>query len=825
MPEHIFVLGTEKSKPYTGRGVPVKTRRMSRDPAAHSAFLQRQFNNAWTTATATGEATTAIAFTQREGVYLNVVSAADHPLNLDSLENRQIGIRLRTVHAEVRDGHRLIIATIFLPHSARASFLKKLNEYATTLTKKGGVRHAALLANIDDIVTATLRSFWPPSDQARIPDDQPSWCEIWLDLLAPTQAEEVESEARAIAEGLGVPLADRRIVFPERLVLLAQANRIQLEAFVAANSRIAEFRLAYEPAGFWTSESARDQAAWATNLAQRLEPASVNAPAVCVLDTGVTQAHPLLAPVCAPSDCLSVNPTWGTNDRSGHGTAMAGLAAHGRLEPLLADSSPIRSTHWIESVKLLPPAGHAATREDLYGDITSRAVSQIEITQPQRARAFCMAVSSETPPDQGKPTSWSARIDALAAGASDEQHRLFVLAAGNVPEALHSSYPASNQTQQISDPGQAWNALTVGAYTAHDRFPSATFPGHQLLATPGSLSPYSATGLSWQQSQWPNKPDIVMEGGNLLRAPGGHIVGHDDLDLLTAYYQPLIRTFTTTCMTSAACAQAANLAARVQAAYPTAWPETIRGLLVHSASWTDSMRAEFLDGNRRGDYRRLLQTVGFGVPDQAKAIACGRNSLTLVAERSIQPYCKNGSEYKTNEMHLHELPWPKAALQALASTARATVRVTLSYFTEPNPSERGWKSRYRYQGYGLRFALNRAGQSTGEFIGTINQAIMEDEDDGGENAGSVGDDRWLIGTQARHRGSLHADIWHGTAADVADCNFLAVYPVIGWWRERPHLGRVDSQARYSLIVSITTDDQAVDIYTPVKVQVETQIVV
>ena len=167
---------------------------------------------------------------------------------------------------------------------------------------------------------------------------------------------------------------------------------------------------------------------------------------------------------------------------------------------------------------------------------------------------------------------------------------------------------------------------------------------------------------------------------------------------------------------------------------------------------------------------------------------------------------------------------PKAALQTLPPTARATVRVTLSYVTEPNPSDRDWKTRYRYQGFGLRFALNRPGQATSTVVATVNRAMMEN-DDAAVATPAVPDDRWLIGTQNRHRGSIHADIWEGTAADVAACNDLAVYPVISWWKERPHLGRGDRQARYALIVSIITDDQTVDIYTPVKVQVATQIVV
>ena len=41
--------------------------------------------------------------------------------------------------------------------------------------------------------------------------------------------------------------------------------------------------------------------------------------------------------------------------------------------------------------------------------------------------------------------------------------------------------------------------------------------------------------------------------------------------------------------TSPATALASRMAARLISAYPDYWPETIRGLMVHSARWTPAM--------------------------------------------------------------------------------------------------------------------------------------------------------------------------------------------------------------------------------------------
>ena len=75
---------------------------------------------------------------------------------------------------------------------------------------------------------------------------------------------------------------------------------------------------------------------------------------------------------------------------------------------------------------------------------------------------------------------------------------------------------------------------------------------------------------------------------------------------------------------------------------------------------------------------------------------------------------------------------------------------------------------------------------------------------------------WLIGTRGCHRGSLHSDIWRGTAADLASRGVIAVYPTSGWWKTRPALERYDKAARYTLVVSIRAPEVDVDLYTEVE---------
>jgi hypothetical protein len=171
-------------------------------------------------------------------------------------------------------------------------------------------------------------------------------------------------------------------------------------------------------------------------------------------------------------------------------------------------------------------------------------------------------------------------------------------------------------------------------------------------------------------------------------------------------------------------------------------------------------------------------------------------------------------------MNLHQLPWPLAALESLAEK-QVEMRVTLSYFIEPNPSRRGYRSRYSYESHGLRFEVKRPHESEADFRARINAAARDEE--GTVSGGS--DPGWLIGKQGRHKGSLHSDIWCGSAVDLASRGVLAVYPSLGWWKTRPRLQRYDNTARYCLIVSIRAPETEVDLYTEVANQITVPVTV
>lgn len=86
------------------------------------------------------------------------------------------------------------------------------------------------------------------------------------------------------------------------------------------------------------------------------------------------------------------------------------------------------------------------------------------------------------------------------------------------------------------------------------------------------------------------------------------------------------------------------------------------------------------------------------------------------------------------------------------------------------------------------------------------------------------DTGWLFGTKQHEApGSLHTDIWEGTAADLAAKGHIAVYPVSGWWKHQGKYDQSDKGVDYSLIVSIEAPEVDIDLWTPITNQISTHI--
>jgi hypothetical protein len=79
--------------------------------------------------------------------------------------------------------------------------------------------------------------------------------------------------------------------------------------------------------------------------------------------------------------------------------------------------------------------------------------------------------------------------------------------------------------------------------------------------------------------------------------------------------------------------------------------------------------------------------------------------------------------------------------------------------------------------------------------------------------------KWELGVAGPTNGSIHSNTWFGSAAELANRGHIAIHPTLGWWRTRPAERRYEQRVHYSLIVTISTQNVDVDIYTPVAHQI------
>lgn len=809
------------SSPATGGGgkqIP------SRDRVAHGGGLLGKLRQLTPVLSEAAEQQRQLGVEEGFGLQIEFESFPDVELAFESLARERSGIELRNVR---QDSHKTF-ATVFVPDGKLTFFEKLITDYLDdSKDKKNGPAHSKLLNAISEIRAATLEALWTDSPETMpIEDNEQLWWEVWLPKRNDRQG--IVNQFRETATGLNFRIAPGELSFPERSVLLVYGSVGQMKRSMMTLNSIAELRRAKETAEFFDALTPEEQPQWIDELNARLTfPADgEDAPYVCLLDTGVNNGHPLLQQAIANADKHSVEPAWGVNDGEGHGTEMAGLALLGNLTEALSIQMPVRVSHRLESVKLLPADGANGGDATLHGYLTSEAVDRPTVTEPHRKRVFSMAITARDNRDRGRPSAWSATIDRLAydADTHGEAPKLFVISAGNIKDPnAWMEYPHSNGSDGIHDPAQAWNAVTVGAMTNLTRITEADAEHYAPIAEVGGLSPFSTTSQTWQ-AHWPLKPDVVFEGGNVAK-DGLGAAWMPSLSLLTTNANPVERLLTTSNATSAASALCARMAAQLMARYPNLWPESVRGLIVQSAQWTEAMKRMFLPargGPTKAQTTELVRHCGFGEPNLDRALWSADNSLTMICEEFLHPFKRDkGKEPQLRDMNLHQLPWPLAELESLGET-QVEMRVTLSYFIEPNPSARGVTSRYRYESHGLRFDVKRPLESESAFRARINAAARDDEE---RLNSSDNDPNWIIGKKNRHKGSLHSDIWSGSAADLASRGAIAIYPSLGWWKTRPALERYDQRIRYSLIISISAPDIDVDLYTPIANQISVPIVI
>ena len=441
------------------------------------------------------------------GTVIQIVGEAAHPLQYESLESTTGIVLLNSRKILTRDSqgveNEVPAATVFVKHGSLIYFTKRVKDYAEKTTRAGAPRNEPLIANISSIGLAAIEAYW--TSEQPLPDpDVETWWEVWV-----RRGESEEKRQRfndavlAEAQRHGMEVNPLSLRLPEHTVFLIKATRTALANAIVILNFTSELRPPTRTAAFFMAEPKLDQVVRIDELKSRVQLTEKPTAAVCVLDTGVNRGHPLLEDVLPEEHQDTVDNEWGKDDfhikepglnPSGHGTAMAGLAIYGDLTEILASSTPVLLKHALESVKILPRVG--SNKPEHYGPVTQQGMAIAETNASDRQRVFCLAVTAVDSPDfreTGKPSAWSSALDSYASGALDEtQKRLICVSAGNVFLKAPSDYPNLNKVSPPEDPAQAWNVLSVGAYTDKDTVRDAAgnlVEGLQPIALRGGLSP------------------------------------------------------------------------------------------------------------------------------------------------------------------------------------------------------------------------------------------------------------------------------------------------------------------------------------------------
>nr|WP_301273356.1 S8 family peptidase [Acetobacter okinawensis] len=661
--------------------------------------------------------------------------------------------------------------------------LTNLDEYVDW--RQGRRPHNFLLFETAERFDRSILADYWTDDEAHLPlaAAKAEW-EIWT-------RRNLDTAFLSAAEEIGVDFEGGVTRFVDVDVRTVIGTRRDVERLIEESAAVVELRGANSlvPPAEIVSETAR--ARGVVTATERIQPAEQGAPVVTLLDTGVNRRNPLLSASLPASRCHVAASGWNVNDTDGHGTKMAGVALYGDLGHILNGSGKVTLDIALESVVVSAPGNptRLPAREAL-----ATAVDIVE--QVNLPRIFCLAATAVGEAEDGRPTSTSATLDALAYG-DGQSTRLICTAVGNVQTSgarpyRVSQYATQNIDHGVQSPAQALNALSVGAIT--NKCSTKT-----LLAPQGGLSPTSRTTRAWQVTH-PRKPDIVMEGGNHFINVGGRTSIPHIPDMVTTTSRDLARLVTVTGETSAATAAAARLACRTRARYPLMRAETIRALMINSARWTDEMeklRLEHLATGLSNSHaaEQVLKCFGWGIPDEERLFWSADDALTMVIEDTLRPFELVKSYVRMAEMKSFRLPWPDQALKELGATP-VEMRCTLSYFVEPDPVEFAQGRRELYASHRLKFDLKRHGETDDQALGRFNREVEAEP-------GSADDAGWVLGPKLRARGSLQQDIWKGPAYQLRERDLLMVAPNRGWWARRTHR-RYDRDVQFSLVVTITT---------------------
>lgn len=457
-----------------------------------------------------------------------------------------------------------------------------------------------------------------------------------------------------------------------------------------------------------------------------------NAPLVAVLDSGIAEGHPLLAPALGDAQGFLL-PDKASHDDNGHGTIVAGIALYGEVEACA------QAKEFIPQLRLLSGRvlDHKAESDARFiENIVEEAVRYFH--ENYGCRVFNLSYGNLNKPYLGGRVGGLAyTLDRLAR----ELDVLFVVPTGNfldIPiEWLKNEYPhyLFRDEAKLVDPAPALNVLTIGSLARWDRSAKAWRWPHDLPENPiaqrDQPSSFTRCGCSIKGAI---KPELVAYGGNQAIDPrGGHISDRWLGELSTDKDFAEGRLLSERAGTSFAAPHVAHAAARLLTEVPNASMNLLRALLIANGRIPAASHDLF-----RGEEDQLAQVVGYGMVDVSNLYRSTEEQVILIAESAIID----------KHHHFYEVPIPESFYNSGKKSRRREITVALAHC----PPVR--TTRLDYKASRFQFRLVEA-KTLEDAVAAFDKATVDEV----ESIKEIDCNKTTYGAQKRAYGTVQASTW------------------------------------------------------------------
>jgi hypothetical protein len=553
-------------------------------------------------------------------------------------------------------------------------------------------------------------------------------------------------------------------------------------------------------------------------------PPADDAPAVCVIDSGIQEEHILIAPAIDAPTSHCFLPSVATNDvgdfvePNGHGTRVAGAVLYG--ETVAADGQP-QLPFWIQNARVLDEDN--GMPYELFPPELIRTVVEKYHEGPRHTRIFNHSINATSYCRVKHMSAWAAEMDLLCA----QYDILIIQAAGNlrlsripphvgIIEHLIAGRPYPlyllEASSRVANPAQSLQALTVGSI-AYGHFVSGDWVTFAI--NPSDPSAFSRSGLGiWNVI----KPEVVEFGGDAIHTnnvppdiQGGGLIDLACPELVRSTLLPGPLSSRDEPGTSFAAPKVSRIAARLQELLSDEPALLYRALIVQSARWPTwaqdllNQLRETPRDQREELYSQVLmviRTIGYGLPDEERATGNTHYRSTFITSGDRSIHAGDG--------HIYQVPIP-AELRRTVDEFDIRIDVTLSYAAQPRRTRRNLR---HYMSTWVDWKSSRLWEELDSFRDRAlkNQETADDLMEGSTLPWTLQTqtDAGLVRGVRRNTGTVQKDWAVVKSNDLPDQFCIAVVGHQGWSRDP------EATANYSLAVTFEILGQEIQIYEPLR---------